>query len=154
MTYTIVPPTDEHIQWIAEHLRDSDRMELEATCGTESILDRLRLSVEVSGALSFVALYDQKPCAVFGAGPILGRSFVGGAWLVGTDDLGAKPREAMDLSYDWLALLHLKYPVLFNWVDARNEVSQRWLKRLGFQTGEVIDVGGHPFILHWRVRDV
>ena len=48
------------------------------------------------------------------------------------------------------------YPCLFNYIDARNERSIRWLSAVGFSILEIIPTHGRegrPFILFGRLGD-
>jgi hypothetical protein len=54
-------------------------------------------------------------------------------WLVGTDDLIAHSTTFLRHSRQWLATMHEHYRLLYNVIDARNEVHLRWLEWLGFE---------------------
>jgi hypothetical protein len=54
-------------------------------------------------------------------------------WLVGTDDLITHSTTFLRHSRQWLATMHEHYRLLYNVIDARNEVHLRWLEWLGFE---------------------
>ena len=57
----------------------------------------------------------------------------------------------------WVDDMNERYQMLFNYVDARNEVTIRWLKHLKFEFPKLIEDYGFekiPFYLFMRVRHV
>lgn len=76
---------------------------------------------------------DGIPAAVFGAARISELSGIGVPWLLGTDETVKNPVEFLRLSKPCLDDIQGRFPMLRNWVDARNAASIRWLKWLGFE---------------------
>lgn len=57
---------------------------------------------------------------------------VGFVWMLATNGLSGIIRDFIRQTPLYLTLFHRSYPVLGNYVDERNEVHIRWLKRVGF----------------------
>jgi hypothetical protein len=90
-------------------------------------------------------MLDGRPAAMFGVVP---RSIAGGigcAWLLTTDDV------RRDLRTFWLGsriavrAMLASYAKLEGFVDARFDLSVRWLSRLGFRLYPPCDFHGVPF---------
>ena len=108
-----------------------------------------RTALEESVALSRVCrtiLLDGEPAAIFGAAPS-SEEDSGIAWLLGTDAIDAHTRAFWLASREGLALLFTWFARLFNYVDARNQTSLRWLKRLGAEVAAPVPFGveAQPF---------
>lgn len=135
---------------IAAHMRQQDLDEIEAM---GSGADALHLSIQLSSHGYCIMDRDGKPCAMFGAAPhpLPG---VGVVWMLGTDGIR---REAVGISRRtrrYFNELNTAYPVLWNYIDARNTVSLRWLRWGGFKLLSDVDINGHPFHLFARTNHV
>lgn len=56
---------------------------------------------------------------------------VGSVWLLGSEGIRADKAIFLNISEHFIALMLNAYPILFNFVDARNKSSIKWLKWLG-----------------------
>ena len=137
---------------ITERLRTADRNELSATSGEPP------LRVLVDGIQQSTPCFTVKitatgePCGIFGTRDS-GHPESGVVWLHGTDDLVANRLTFLRHSRMWLNELHKKYRLLWNVIDARNELHLTWLDWLGFDFVEEIEKYGverRPFILFRR----
>lgn len=149
---TIIPATSD----IASRLemRDADVSEVMASSGRNP-MDALQDSVRVSTEC-WAAMIGEKPIAIFGVGPLNVLNGIGSPWMLGSDELVSHAFYVLRVSRPYVERMHQVYPVLFNLVDSRNIVSQRWLKWLGFHLYEPIPYGpyGVPFRPFERVRRV
>jgi len=73
-------------------------------------------------------------------------------WLLGSDLLGEMKRYFMRITPTYLSEFLNIAPTLYNYVDARNEASIRWLKWAGFRVHDPIPMGPghrpfHPIVL-------
>lgn len=110
------------------------RAEDEAECraaGGESCADSIR-SAYRQGQAVLVGLdpHTQVPFAYFGMGEC--DEVSGLVWMLGTDALAANARTIAKRTPAVLAAWHSRRTLLFNYVDARNALHIRWLRRLGF----------------------
>jgi hypothetical protein len=97
-------------------------------------------------------LVDRNPEVVFGVGEaVTPHGKIGVPWLVATDEIERHPVRFYRTSKTLMAGIREKYSCLVNWVDARNTLSIRWLKWLGFTIGEPEPwgVSGMPFHRFW-----
>ncbi len=53
-------------------------------------------------------------------------------WMMSSPSLLKIKNEFIRKTPEYLGMFHRQYPLLWNLVDARNEVHVRWLKRTGF----------------------
>lgn len=140
----------EDADTIEPALRQGDRDELIAATGPD-VLGQLREAVELSrgrlGRMAFVAEHDGEPVALFGFVPMSALSDTAFPWLVGTAGLRRVSGMLNKLSRSYCSAVLGEYPLLVNYVDARNTMSVAWLTRLGFKIGEPKPFGveGRPF---------
>ena len=138
------------VDTIEPWLRAADRAELVAASGPD-VPGQLREAVDLSrgrlGQMAFVAEHEGEVIALFGFVPVSALSGTAHPWLVGTPGLARVPGMLNRLSRSYCSAVLGEYPLLFNYVDARNIASIAWLKRLGFSVGapEPFGVEGLPF---------
>lgn len=135
---------------IEPFLRADDFDELVAMTGPD-VLANLVSCVEQSagrgGKMAFAARHQGELIALFGFVPGGLLSDTAHPWLVGTDGLARVSGTLNRLARSYCSVVLGAYPLLFNYVDARNKVSIAWLKRLGFEVhdAEPFGVAGLPF---------
>ncbi len=127
-------------------LRRADRDEVEALTGRDARAVLVE-SVEKS-ASAWAGLADGKLVCLFGVVPMTLTGVTGIPWLLGSDQVAAYSREFLRRNKGYVQTMLKDFPVLTNVVDARNTVSIRWLRWLGFTLGEPLPMGplGLPFI--------
>lgn len=79
---------------------------------------------------------------VFGVVPEDAGSRTGQVWLVGSDALVNDSWSFLRLSRKWVSELQLQYSILWNRIDARNEVHIRWLRWCGFRITRRVEAFG------------
>jgi hypothetical protein len=139
---------------LAPHLRHSDLDELRAVTA-EDPEAVIRESIEIS-SMCWTGWDAGQVVAIWGVAPILPGA-VGGAWMLGTDDLLHMKRRVWELSVKHVGMMHQHYPVLLNWVDERNVMSRRWLVGLGFEAlrrDAFHGIEQRPFLLYVSTRNV
>ena len=140
-------PDESSLVYIAENLRHADADELRATHGADVDFKQcLRVAVAISEEVHCAYTAVGEPFAVFGIAPAL-IDGQGIPWMLGTDIIALYGREVVALSRAHVARWGLKYPCLFNYVDARNLRSIVWLRRTGFSILDAAPYGveGLPF---------
>lgn len=120
--------TQDDVDYLTPRLRQADLDEIAANTGSPPG-QALHRGFEDS-TQCYVGVTDNLPFIIFGAVPI--TEGVGAVWALGSDDLLKARTAFLRQSRMWVNVLHGEYPLLFNYVDARNAVHIRWLKWLGF----------------------
>jgi hypothetical protein len=152
MTISVIPgntlgrfETIEALTVIADNLRQSDRDEVALTSGLAPI-DALIASWMLSTHAFLVFGRDGVPVAAFGAAPAH-LPGVGAAWMLGTDGILTESRPIARETRKYLDEIAGAYPLLWNYVDARNTTSRRWLRWGGFEVVGTTTMGpeAHPF---------
>lgn len=156
----MVPVTNEHVRYIANHMRYEERLETwrsDALRPYDVIMRSLEHSIE-----SYVAVDEHNiPISIFGV--CEPQKFEDGndwwcVWLLSVDG-GANEHKFSwyKTCKNYLPYFLLQYPRLFNYIDAKYEESLRWIKHLGFTVGAPEPYGkmGAPFrkvTLTWEQR--
>lgn len=141
-------PLDNDLRYLADHLREADRLELAATHGDElDILACLQAAVRASEDVFVAVTAAGEPFAVFGLAPVSLLGGIGCPWMLGTDTAAHHAIGVITLARQHVARWSQRYSLLFNYVDARNKRSIGWLKRIGFtvQTAQPYGLHGEPF---------
>lgn len=134
------------VAYIAEHLREADRREVEAVRGPR-FADAIARAVLRSSHYWTAVSEEGEPLAVFGVVPVSIISGIGSPWFLATERANEHPRNLVVEGRRYLSAMRAIYPRLYNYVDARNDKSIRWLRRLGFtlHPPQPYGVAGLPF---------
>jgi hypothetical protein len=143
--FHILPASEAHAVAMAPHLRPADAAEVYATSGRgpeEALTAALRRSTQ-----AWTCLIDGEPACIWGVGPLSLVAGKGCPWLLGTEAVERHPLAFLRQSRGFLAIMLRTYSQLENHVDARNRLSIRWLRWLGFTIGPPLPYGflGLPF---------
>lgn len=147
MNIKIVPPSRNYITDIAKNLRKSDAMEVQAASGIAP-LEAIESSIERSYE-SGVILKDEVPQLVYGICLEDDEGTSAVPWMLSKDTINEWRREFLNLSCSFIRNWSSYYRNIYNYVDARNTVSIRWLKWMGFDQTHVIHqfgFEGRPFV--------
>lgn len=133
---------------ITRNMRAQDIEEIEASGSVppdEAVMASLALSSHGYCVVDRVG----EPCAMFGAAPhpLPG---VGVAWMLGTDGIRREAQSIARQTPLYIEQLHTAYSVLWNYIDARNSISKRWLRWGGFELLKDVELGGHHFHIFAR----
>jgi len=134
-----VKPTEAAIRLIAADMRDADAAEVWAShCQTP--IDALMKGWELSD-LSVVVECDGVPCTMLGL--VIDNVLTGSGtpWLLSSNHALKYKREFLIQSPPVIEQMLDVCPRLSNYVHAKNRVSIRWLKWLGFTIDEAVPVG-------------
>lgn len=121
----------EALEYIAENLRPADLAEMRATGTEEDPFWVLVESWDASVASWLIVDSSGLPIGIFGVAPHLVPN-VGIAWLMGTEGM---EREALSIARQtrrYVEELQKFFSVLWANVDARNELSMKWLEWADF----------------------
>lgn len=140
MIYEVVSATQEHGQYIATYIRDADRAEIWAA---HHVLphDAIALSLAVSGGTGYTGMADGIPVCLYGVAPGSLVDPAGRPWLLGTNDVPYHSVKFLRESKRIVNEMREQFGNLYNYVDARNTVSIRWLSWLGFDIYEALPYG-------------
>ena len=122
---------------LAPDLRKTDLLEIQASTGEDPLavlLEGVRRSAPCYAATD----EEGALLAIFGVVPPRLADDAPMAWLLGTDELAARPLSFVRLSRRWVDRLQQGYPALYSCVDARNSTHVRWLEWCGFTLVETI----------------
>ena len=125
---------------IAGRMRESDCVEVWKS-HNHSPADALKYSYEIS-PMCMTLVHKGEPVAMFGLcpdGPEQPKQAT--VWLLGTDQLRYIWRIFLKLSVECVSWMLEIYPVLYNFVDAENHTSIRWLTWLGARFEEPAPYG-------------
>nr|WP_145994468.1 hypothetical protein [Mesorhizobium loti] len=114
---------------LAPRLREADRAECWAALGMkpEVVLPMLIQQGNYAWAAEDA---DGTVEGLFGVDP-QDKAF-GIVWMVTSPAIFKHRKELVKLAPKWLTRLHKVRPLIGNYIDARNTIHVRWLKRLGF----------------------
>lgn len=146
------PASIQDARDLAPRLRVADVREIQAATG-ETPEEALITGVNLGRpALSFVDPRGEL-AGMFGVTP-LNDPQVGAIWMLSSDAIERYPVHFLRRCKGWIDRFHETYPVLMNYVDARNVVHIKWLKWVGFQFLRLIPYGVQqlPFYEIVRVR--
>lgn len=147
MEIETLPVTDEHLQYIAEHMRPADRIEVLATGAHATPLAALRTSVAFSQHCAvFVA--DGVPLCVFGVAPVSITSGIGAPWLLGSVALEQHVRRLIPKVAPYIRTMLDLYPTLVNHVHADNRKALVFLRKVGFTVHAAKPVGIYGAMFH------
>lgn len=136
----------EDIVWVARHMREADAQEVRASHDNDP-LDALKYAVYGSEE-AYTAFIDDEPVAIFGvAGGSVMTPFVS-PWMLGTTKLEKHKKEILRESREVMRAWRSEYTRMENFVDARNKVSVRWLKWLGFSIQDAEPYGPFDMPFH------
>jgi hypothetical protein len=139
---------------LAPKLRQADIQEIQAATG-ESPLVALQNGISWSDSCYTIVDENDKPLALFGTVPDPNSKDTGRVWFLGSDELTKHSLLFLRNSHKWVEKLHQRYDILWNYIDARNEVHIRWLKWCGFKFIRRIEKYGveqRPFYEFEKVR--
>jgi hypothetical protein len=144
----VIPARQHHIGTIARRMRDIDVMECKAM--GHSPKQALRTGL-LGSTLAWTVMIDGRPEAMMGATPLSFIEGRGRPWLLMTDVAAKKAITLVRLGKIYTEAMHRHFPLLENWIHADNDLTIRYLARLGYAIGPVDVIRGHPmrpFVRH------
>jgi len=114
---------------LGPRMRQEDVDEVKACSGlfpAEALLLGVEKSVEC-----YTLWAGDQPLAMYGIVEDQNPS-IGCIWLLGSDLIYEHRVAFLRISRPWIERFQSQYPILYNYIDARNTVHIRWLQWLGF----------------------
>lgn len=141
----IRPATLDDVADLAPRLREADRDEVwdsHRSTPEEALGRSLRLSTH-----AWAGLADGRLVCMWGVCPASMLDRIGVPWLLGSDEIETHQIAFLRRNRPMIAEMMETYTVLTNWVDARNTMSMRWLRWMGFTLfpAHPFGVAGLPF---------
>lgn len=140
---------------LAPRLREADKDEYRAYLGMEPEV-ALALDIANSTGENWAMIgSDGEVFGLFGIDAVDQHPTFGIVWMLSSPDIFKYRREFIKATSAALEMLHGKFPLIGNHIDARNTVHVRWLKRLGFSFLRTIPEFGverRPFHEFARLR--
>lgn len=137
------PSRFSDIQHLKDKLRAADVDEVRSLTG-QTPEEALSHSRRISDCCQTV-LFKGVPVAMFGTAPVeMGRA---GVWFLASEDLSKMWFSFLKMSRECISRMLDAHPVLYNYVDARNEQSIAWLRWCGakFERAKKMGVENKPF---------
>lgn len=140
----VLAPCDHDMQLLADGMRERDVDEIAAASGRDP-LSSIRRSVDAS-VWSRAFFLDKRLMCIAGLA-LFDNGRLAAPWALSTSALDEHPREFITHSRGVVSDMLAIHPHLFNFVDARNTRSIRWLRRVGFTIHPATPYGvsGLPF---------
>ena len=131
MAVNVIEPTNEHCKQLAPRLRPHEIEEVTVNHPDKTIEEILLLCLEISSE-SYCIYDDELGCiALFGVTVVDDESGI--PWMLSSQEFFTTyKRRFIKETPDYLDKLFGKRKHLYNYVSAKNKLSQRWLKHLGF----------------------
>lgn len=145
--------TIKDADYIAKNLRDADRHECDALLALPPELV-LPEAVRSGRAVWTCHTNEGEPFILFGVDPSPVPDF-GIVWMCSTNTIHKHKREFWTACGPLLDAIQKDFPVIGNYVDARNTLHIRWLKRCGFKFFRTLPRWGArsvPFIEFARIN--
>lgn len=128
---SIVPASSACLPHLAQHMRQSDRDEVQAAVGWEPAY-ALYMSLGMSSQAFVMLDVSGTPFVIFGVAPLAGHPGVGVPWLLATPAVEQNRIFCLKTSLKYIDKFLQEYEVLLNFVDIRNRLSIDWIKWCGF----------------------
>ncbi len=140
---------------LAPRLREADKNEFRAYLGIEPEA-ALPFDIGNGDGDKWAMIGDDgRVFGLFGVQAVDQHPTFGLVWMVSSDDIWKYRRQFIETTPKVLEMLHRKYPLLGNHIDARNTKHVYWLRRLGFSFLRTIPEFGvqrRPFHEFARLR--
>ena len=137
MTHQILPATERHAEYLRDHLRMGDL--LEVTCLGVTPAEALRASLAGS-IYARTGMVDGRVAAMWGVGgsPLGG---IGEPWLLTTPAVEAIPVRFVRTARDEVGEMLRLFPVLSNYVSVQYRQACKMLEVIGFRLGDPVRIG-------------
>lgn len=119
--------------WASHHLRPMEAVSLCYKCSMTCL----------TGCINEV------PFTIFGCTPIDEKNEEAMIWMLATEKIADTRMEFLRYSRYFVDILLKHYPLLFNYVDARNVRSIVWLKKIGAEVKEAKPYGVDQLPFHY-----
>lgn len=136
----------EDVYYLKDKLRASDAEEVWCS-HHHTTYEALKLSLDNSN-ISFTVELNNEPIMMFGVSSesVLSSSAI--IWMLSSDKINNIRIKFIRQNINFIKYLLNIYPVMYNYVDARNKKSIQWLKYLGAKIEEAKPYGIEKMMFH------
>lgn len=126
-------------------IRRADQEEIRAATGSNP--NRVLMEAWLASHRCWSILRGEKTVAVFGVTCVSAAEEIGSPWLLGSEDIEESVFYFLRICKPYIAHMLSLFPVLYNYADARNTLSIKWLRWCKFKIEEPKPYGafGLPF---------
>ena len=145
--------TESEITSVVLRLRQEDIEECYAMFGVHPQILFRNLDRD-HGQIYSIVTRQGRPVALAGVHPLLSDPTIAQIWMCATEELLAHQMEFLKYSRPFIEEVSAPFRLVYNYVDARNEVHLKWLKWCGFTfINELPRWGaqGRPFYTFLRI---
>lgn len=138
----------DDVSYVGTHMRQEDMEECFAHSGSSPVQSLFECFFTSNPCMTMISRHGN-PMGMWGIIKQPNKS--GQVWMLGCKNMledSRDKREFLRQSRIELKKLHKEFPVLFNYIDARNTVHLRWLTFMGFtiiRKHETFGYEGRPF---------
>lgn len=133
MDCAVRPSVASDVAWVANNIREEDKLDLEGIHAA----DALRLGLELS-TKCYTLTVNHVPAAMFGVNNVPEMGYVGAVWLLGTPLIERAWVYVARNSRKWLEVLEEGFVGTMNRLHEGNSLHRRWLEWLGYRGVEQI----------------
>lgn len=146
--------TEADAVYLAPRLREADVEEIAAAGGGKTPLVALLEGVQASVPCFTMVNPEGNPCGMFGVVPA--GAYWGRVWMLAGSDVERWPVTFLKRCRQWVRMMNILYPLLFNVVYTKNTLHVKWLKwcGFGFMRKVVIDEKEFQYFLRGGNEDV
>jgi hypothetical protein len=145
LAVNFVRPSAKDAQYLADNMRQCDIDELKAVSDytpIEAVLKSIRQS---QNEFLYAVYADEKLLCICGCAENSLLSSEARPWLLATNDMAKYNWYLTPTAKEGVRMMLLRWPKLANIVDIRNRISIRWLKSIGFEMTETLEIKpGYP----------
>ena len=135
---SVVEARRAHLPFLEQRMRQQERDECQALGYTPAQALEVAFS---NAAMAWTGLTDDEPVCMYGLTPTSLLSREAKPWLLTTELILAHQHSFLRRSRESVPAMLALFPRLADMVDARNTVSIRWLRWMGFTIGEPVPWG-------------
>lgn len=143
--YEIYASNWEHVNHVAEHMREADRREVDALTGRTP---KQALATAFGRSQCFTGVFDGEPVCLFGIQEPGLLHTVASPWMLATDKVFSRVVPFLRISREVINAFKFKHKFMENYVDARNHDAVSWLSWLGFTIAKAAPYGVHGLDFH------
>ena len=137
---------------IAHNMREVDKQEIWASCKSRP-LEALVKAIKISSECRVGKANGEIIC-IFGVAPHTMVSDQGSIWMLGTNLLPKHSLKFLKECSNEVVDISAGFSIIENWCDARNKITLRWLKWLGFTIEEAKPYGVYEMPFHHFYKQV